>query len=173
MNSHKILLAASSGFFRNHFSSTVKTEPKAQVELEHELFEKVLRFVYFSEVVVDNSDLEEFMAALQKLEMVEMIRPKGETRKNAGKRSADEDDDDEPFDPNTPSTSAAARKKMKKEKSENPIVKQDPDGEPDEQEDSKQNIGKLICLFNLNYNKMICLLQLLMLKHFKLLRIRT
>ncbi len=113
------------------------------------------------------------MAALQKLEMVEMIRPKGETRKNAGKRSADEDDDDEPFDPNIPSTSTAARKKMKKEKSETPIVKQDPDGEPDEQEDSKQNIGKLICLFNLNYNKMICLLQLLMLKHFKLLRIRT
>ncbi len=111
------------------------------------------------------------MAALQKLEMVEMIRPKDEARKNAGKRS---DDDDEPFDPNTPSTSAAARKKMKKEKSENPIVKQDPDGEPDEQEDSKQNIGKLICLlFYLNYNKMICLLQLIMFKHFKLLRIRT
>jgi len=104
------------------------------------------------------------MAALQKLEMVEMIRPKDETRKNAGKRSADEDDDDEPFDPNIPSTSAAARKKMKKEKSENPIVKQDPDGEPDEQEDSKQNIGKLICLFNLNYNKMICLLQLIIFK---------
>ena len=142
LTAHKVLIAASSRFFRNHLSSTVKTEPKIQVELEHEIFEKIMQFVYFAEVVVDQAELNEFMAALEKLEMVEMIRPKDETPKSAGKRSAEDDDDDEPIDPNVPSTSASARKKIKTEKPENPI-KQEVDGEQEEQEDSKKNIGKL------------------------------
>ena len=71
---HKIILTATSGFFRDVFNSAVKTETTLSLEMSHETFESILRFTYAGEITVELDQLEDVKAAMDKLLMTDMVR---------------------------------------------------------------------------------------------------
>ena len=72
---HKIILSACSTFFRNMLGESTKMQAKLQLNLDnHVTFDNILKYAYHGEVVIDEANFKDFMAALNAFEMVPAVK---------------------------------------------------------------------------------------------------